>query len=310
MEDLDCVVIGGGVAGLSAALVLGRARRRLLVVDAGEQSNLAADGIGGLLGSDRRPPADLYAQGRRELAAYPSTDFRHDRVVTVRAGEKGFEVETEDGLTARSSTLVLAPGMDYRYPDVAGLAERWGHGAFHCPFCHGWEVSGRPLGFLGDLEHGAERGLMLRAWSDDVTVFTNGSDDLGSEARERLDAAGVAVEERVIAALRGPGRELESIGFSDGTERPLGGLLVQTELHQRSDLATSLGLRLGSPNPVVKDPVKVDGRMAASVPGVFAAGDAAAQMPSIQNSIAAGAMAAAGVIHELTIARAPAPVSG
>ena len=310
-DDLDCIVIGGGAAGLSAALVLGRARRRVLIVDAGEQSNLAADGIGGLLGSDRRPPAELYAAGRRELEAYPTVEFRRDRVLGAEASTDGFEVVTEADPGARSTLLLLATGMDYRHPDVPGIAERWGHGVLHCPFCHGWEVAGRPLGFLGDPALGAaERGLMLRSWSDDVTVFTNGEEGLDGEARGRLEAADVAVEDRVVAGLAGPGRDLEAVRFEDGSERALGGLLVQTELHQRSGLADSLGLSLAAPNPVVHDPVKVDMRMAASVPGVFAAGDAAAQMPSIQNAIAAGTMAAAGVVHELTIQRAPKPLAG
>ena len=150
----DCIIVGGGVAGLSAALVLGRARRRTLLVDAGDQSNLAAHGIGGLLGHDGRSPAELYAAGRGELAAYPSVQLRTGEVVAGERVADVFELELGDGHRARARRVLLATGMDYRPPPLPGLAELWGRSVFHCPFCHGWESSGSAVGGVGARREG------------------------------------------------------------------------------------------------------------------------------------------------------------
>jgi len=171
----DCVVVGGGAAGLSAALVLGRARRRTLLLDAGEQSNRAAAGIGGLLGSDGRPPADLYAAGRAELAAYPSVEVRAgESAVGASPQAGGFALELGDGSRVEARTVLLAPGMEYRPPQIPGLREHWGSTVFHCPFCHGWEVRGRRLGVLG--AGAAQKAVLLRAWSERVTLLTDGEE--------------------------------------------------------------------------------------------------------------------------------------
>src|ERR687896_2062349 len=141
----DCIVVGGGAAGLSAALVRGRARHRPLLVDAGEPSNLPAEGIGGLLGHDGRPPAELYAMGRAELAAYPTVELRDG---TVQAGERvdgGIALELAGGERELTRRVILATGMEYRLPDLPGLGPLWGRWVFHCPFCHRWVMrGGRP----------------------------------------------------------------------------------------------------------------------------------------------------------------------
>jgi thioredoxin reductase len=306
MEPWECIVVGGGAAGLSAALVLGRARRRTLVVDAGAQSNLPADGIGGLLGHDRLPPAELYAAGRREIAAYPSVEVRGGEVVGGSRVDGGFVLELADGSRETALRVVLATGAQYRFPDVPGVAERWGGSVFHCPFCHGWEHREQPLGVLDRGESGVHRATLLRMWSDDVTLLTNGPAELGEEERAAAAAAGIAVDERTVSALRGPSPELSGIAFADGTERPLGGLLVPVQLHQRSTLAEQLGARLAEPGPVAAEPIAVDARLQTEVPGLVAAGDSAAQMPSVANAVAAGSLAAASVVQSLMVEAASA----
>jgi len=266
----DCIVVGGGAAGLSAALVLGRARRRTLVIDAGRQSNLPAHGIGGLLGQDGRPPADFYADARAELTQYPTVEVRAGEVVD---GEPGFTLTLADGTTEAAQRVVLATGMDYRYPDVPGLAERWGKTAFHCPFCHGWEVRDRPLFVLDPSEFGPPREQMLGAWSDDVTLLTE------------------------------PPLELrdDEIVLADGSTRPCGGLMIAVKLHQRDKLAARLGAEAAEPNMVVADALQVDTKFATTVPGLYAAGDLVTSAPSVASSIAAGAMAAAMAVHSLML---------
>jgi thioredoxin reductase len=134
----DCIVVGGGAAGLSAAVTLGRARLRTLLIDSGEPSNLVAEGIGGLLGFDGRPPEHLYRAGRDELTKYPSVEVRTGRVTAGAADVGVFELELEDGSREAARTVLLATGSEYRPPRLPRVRERWGRSVFHCPFCHGW----------------------------------------------------------------------------------------------------------------------------------------------------------------------------
>lgn len=301
-ERWDCIIVGGGAAGLSAALVLGRARKQSLLVDVGEQSNRPARGIGGLLGHDGRGSTDLYAVGRTELAAYRSVDVRQGRVIGASRGEGEFAVTLSDGSVELTRRMILAMGMDYRFPDLPGVAERWGRSVFHCPFCHGWEVRDLPLGVLdADPATGVHRALLLTGWSADVTLLTNGPAVLTEDDRNRLVAAGVGVDQRGVVAVRGPGDELSTILFADGSERPCGGLLVAAVLHQRSDLAAQLGLRFAPPNPIAADAIAISATGETSVPGVLVAGDAAVGMPSVANAIAAGSNAAADVVRSLLV---------
>jgi thioredoxin reductase len=293
----DCIVVGGGAAGLSAALVLGRARHRTLVIDAGAPSNRSAHGIGGLLGQDGRPPEEFYAAARREIAAYPSVELRSGEVTGGERNGAGFALELADGSREVALRVLLATGMDYRPPQLPGIAERWGRSVFHCPFCHGWEVRDRPLGVLDGGPSGVERALLLRMWSDDVTLFTDGPADID---RERLRAAGVAVDERPVVAVRDPG---STVVFEDGEERPCEGLLVPAPMHQRSPLAERLGARLAEPNAMATGAVEIDATFGTSVEGLAAAGDVSPRMPSVATSIAAGAGAAAAIVRGMALSR-------
>jgi thioredoxin reductase len=298
-ETWECIVVGAGAAGLSAALVLGRARRRTLVVDAGRPSNGVAHGIGGLLGQDGRAPADFYAAGRAELAAYPTVELRAGEVVDGERRDGGFELLLSSGRRELGRRVLLATGMDYRPPSLPGVAQRWGRSVFHCPFCHGWEVRDRRLGVLGGGAEGLRRALLLRAWSDDVTLLADGPAELDAEALERLRRAGVPVDERRVAALRGPGEALSAVVFEDGDERPCEGLLVPVTMHQRSALAGRLGAAPAPREPITPDALAVDQGFRTNVPGVSAAGDLSVLMPSVASAVAAGSAAAAMIVHDL-----------
>jgi thioredoxin reductase len=297
--EWDCVVIGGGAAGLSAGLVLGRARRRTLLLDVGGQSNRVADGIGGLLGNDRRPPAEFYATGREELAAYESVELRDVEVVEGGRRAEGFALEFGDGEEILTRNVLLATGMDYRYPEVPGARERWGHSVFHCPFCHGWEVRGQDLAVLGSDEMAVHRALLLRSWSDSVTLLSDGG-ELTGEAATRLAVAGVGVDDRAVASLEGPGSSLSAVVFADGSERALGGLLVGVTLHRRSEVPDRLGAKRAPASPLSADAIEVDATANAGVPGLYAAGDLLAHAPSVPAAISSGQFAAAQIVGALT----------
>lgn len=302
----ECIVVGGGAAGLSAALVLGRARRRTLLIDAGRQSNRTAHGVGGLLGHDGRPPDDLYAAGRSELAAYPSVRVRAGEVVRGERSDDGFALELADGTREVGRRVLLATGMDYRFPDLPGVAGRWGRSVFHCPFCHGWEVRGRALAVLDSGETGVPRALLLRAWSDEVTLLTDGPAGMGAGDAARLRAAGVAVDERRVAGLIGPDDGLAAVAFVDGGELACEGLLVAVTMHQRSPLAAQLGAAVAGATPIHADAIDVDAAFGAGAAGLYAAGDLVGGMPSVANAVAAGSNAAAHVVHSLVVDGLPA----
>ena len=296
----ECVVVGGGAAGLSAGLVLGRARRRTLLVDAGQQSNLAAHGVGGLLGHDGRSPAELYEAGRKELAAYPSVEVRSGEVVSGKRVGEVFELQTSDGSRERTRRVLLATGMEYRPPEVEGLMACWGTSVFHCPFCDGWELRDQPLAVLAQGEKAIHSALLLRGWTDDLVLVTDGPADLSDQHRDRLAEAGVQIDERPVAELIARDAVLEAVRFSDGGRLERRGLLAATTLHQRSKLAEQLDAEPGEATPFGETPVKVDGLCRTTTPGVFAAGDLSAQLPpSVASAIAAGSLAGMSVVQSL-----------
>jgi thioredoxin reductase len=289
----ECVIVGGGAAGLSAALVLGRARRRVLVLDTGEQSNRPAHGIGGLLGHDGRAPAELYERGREELAAYPSVELRDARVVTGSAQDAGFALSTADGASLHAARVLLATGMEYALPDLPGVAELWGDTVFHCPYCHGWEVRDRALAVLGATK-AVHRAVLLRQWSADVVLLTDGPAELDADERARLQRAAIPVDERRVTGVRAHAGALAAVRFADGGELARDGLLVPALLRQRSSLASDLGAELTERGSVDVDPF---GRT--TVPGLYAAGDVTSPMPQVAGAIADGSRAAAAINDEL-----------
>ncbi len=297
-DEWECVVVGGGAAGLSAALVLGRARRRTLLVDAGEPSNSAAPAIGGLLGHDRRPPAELYETGRRELAEYPSVRYREGEVLSGTSAGDRFLLKLDDGEQVVARRVLLATGMQYCPPDLPGLDALWGTSVFQCPFCHGWEMRDKRLATMATGEEAVHSALMLRGWSDDVVLLTDGAAELDADARRLLSAADVAVDERRVDELIGHDGQLAAVAFADGDRLPRDGLLVEAPLRQRSPLAEQLGAACAD-GPLAPDTVAVDALHRTSTAAVFAAGDLCAEQPYVAGAIAAGSQTAMIVVQSL-----------
>jgi thioredoxin reductase len=297
-DEWDCVVVGGGAAGLSAALVLGRARRRTLVVDANEQSNRAAEVMGGLLGYDQRPPAELYAAGRRELSSYPNVEYRAGEVVGGTPLDERLELDLGSGQRLCTRRVLLATGMQYCPPDIAGLGTLWGKSVFQCPFCHGWEMRDKRLAALAVGDEAVHAALMLRGWSNDVVVLTDGSNRIDPQQGRLLEGAGVIVDERRLVELVGKAGRLEELIFADGSRMERDGLLVSAPLRQRSSLAEKLGASC-TPGPLAPDAIEVDELFRTDMPTVFAAGDISTEHPHVAGAIAAGSNAAMIVVQSL-----------
>lgn len=293
----DCIVAGGGAAGLTAALVLGRARRRVLLVDGGRQSNLPAEAVGGLLAHEDTAPAALYAAGREQLTALPSVTMRDGEVVEAAVEQDGVTVRLADGAQLAARRLLLAAGLDWAVPTLPGAAELWGRSVFHCPFCHGWEVRDARLAVLGAGSTGALQALMLRGWSDEVVLLAGGPAELDEDDRARLAAAGVRVDERPLDRLVARDGALAAVRFADGSELERDGLLVHSVPSQRSELVAELGLELTD-----RGTVAVDALGRSSVPVVYAAGDIAGPSVSVAAAAGSGSVAAISLHRDLLFA--------
>ncbi|MDF1505955.1 NAD(P)/FAD-dependent oxidoreductase [Roseisolibacter sp. H3M3-2] len=272
----DAVVVGGSWAGLAAAMQLARARRRVLVVDAGRPRNRFAAHAHGFLGQDGRAPAAVIADARAQVLAYPTAEVRADEARHAAAEGGLFAVALASGATARARRLVLATGIVDELPDVPGLRERWGTGVLHCPYCHGYEVGDRRLGVLAVGEGSLHQALLLGDWSADVTLFTNGTFAPTAAQRDALAARGVRVPERRVAADVGEAPALAGVVVEGADGRAVvavDAVFTATRTHLAGPLAGQLGVAVdeGPMGPIIR----TDAKRQTTVPGVYAAGDVA-----------------------------------
>jgi thioredoxin reductase len=300
----DVVVVGAGTAGLSAALVLGRSRRRVLVLDGGEPRNAPASASHGFFTRDGVHPRELLTIGRGQLAPYPSVEHRAARAAEARGSAEAFEVALEGGGVVLARKLLLASGVLDMLPATPGFKELWGRGVYGCPYCHGWEVRDRPLAVLASGGGVLERATLIRNWSRDLVALTDGSPGLGEGARRRLAALGVGLKEERIARLEGDPSDadggLKRIVFEDGSELERAGLFYVPPVRQRSDLAEALGCEIfeaGAALVVRSDPVTRE----TTVPGVYVAGDAG-NSPAQSVVLAAASGASAATFANLVLA--------
>lgn len=291
MPELDVIVVGGGPAGLSAALVLGRARRRVLVLDAGRPANIASSAIGGLLGQTGIAPVELRRTGREQLADLPTVQLRDAAVVDAEVGRRGLQLRLGDGSELRTPALLLAHGLSYDPPPLAGIEPLWGRSVFHCPFCDGWEVRDRALAVHGNGPDIVRTALIVSGWSNDVVLLADGPARLGDAGQASLAAAGVRVREEPIRRLAGHDGQLDRIEFVAGPTETRDALFVRTRRGQPNGLAAALGCELTTDGTIVTD---TDGRT--TVAGVYAAGDAATdRLRSVAAAIGTGSRTALAV---------------
>jgi thioredoxin reductase len=286
----DALVVGGSFAGLSAAMQLARARKNVCVVDAGAPRNRFAAAAHGFFGQDGVPPLKMIADARAKLLAYPSVTFIEGRVASAQVdGAGGFVASLDGDRQLSAGKLLLAFGVQDGFPDgIAGVRERWGTTVLHCPYCHGYEFSGRRLGVLVEAPHPPEHAMLIAEWGP-TTLFLNGNNTVDDEVRGKLQARGVAIEPGRIAALEGPTKDLSGVRLEDGRIVPLEALFMVPRTRPGSPLAEQLGCAFdeGHAGPVIR----IDAMKMTTVPGVFAAGDAAMQMHNATLASAEGVMA-------------------
>jgi thioredoxin reductase (NADPH) len=289
--EYDVVVIGGGAAGLTAAMVLARARRRVAVIDAGEPRNAPAAHVHGFLSRDGMAPAHLLAAGRDEVAGYGGEVIEG----RVREVEHGFVVRLAGGRELTTRGVVVATGLHDELPEVPGLRERWGQDVLHCPYCHGYEVRDAPIGVLGgdNRPFTMHQASLVRQWSADVVFFPHRI-VMAADERERLTARGIRIVEGEVARLMVEGDRLSGVELADGQQVPRTAVFVGPRFVPRDELLTALGCDVGEDGWVVTDPT---GRT--SVTGVFAAGNVVSSPAQMITAAGAGTTAAIAINHYL-----------
>lgn len=289
----DIVIVGGGPAGLAAALTLGRARRRVLLCDSGSRRNAAAVHVHNFVTRDGITPAEFRRIGREQLAAYPSVEVRDVEVAAI-SGERGsFQVQLSDG-TVGTRRILLCTGMVDELPEIPGLRALWGKSIFQCPYCHGWEVQDQRFAVLVHQPEMLEFALLLRGWTKDVMVLTDGRYPVPPETAARLSAGGVRLEERPVARLVARGDVLGHIELADGDTLERDVLFAHPPQRQ-VDIVRSLAVALDEHGYVKVDPMMRE----TSVPGVYAGGDLITRMQAATMAAALGMQAAAALNHGL-----------
>ncbi|MGO1849168.1 NAD(P)/FAD-dependent oxidoreductase [Microbacterium sp.] len=285
--EWDAIVVGGSAAGLSAALMLGRARRRVLVIDAGSPRNRFAEHMHGALGNEGTSPAELVQRGRAEAAEY-GVEVASGTVLEVAERPRGIRVKLEDGSTYEARSLIVATGITDVLPEIPGLAERWGVSVLHCPYCHGWEVADRRLGVLATAPASLHQAQMVRQWSENVTLFSAGLGTLDPETTARLRSRGIEIVGSEVTEIFGEGTDISGVRtaegdveldaiFTAGTPRPHDGFLAGLDL-ERDELPFGMGSFL-----------KVDPTGKTSHPRVWAIGNVVNPMANVPMVIGAGA---------------------
>ncbi|MDG9715643.1 NAD(P)/FAD-dependent oxidoreductase [Streptomyces sp. DH24] len=297
----DAVVVGGGAAGLSAALVLGRARMRALVVDAGEPRNAPSAHMQGYLSRDGMSPAEFLAVGREEISRY-GVELVRDRAVEVTGGEH-FAVSLASGRTVRARRLVVSTGLKDELPAVPGVAERFGRDVLHCPFCHGWEVRDEAFGVLATSVASVHQALIVSQWSKDVTFFlhTVAEEELSDQDLRRLAAAGVKVVPGDVGGLVVEDDRLTGVRLADGTTHARSVVFVAPRAVPQTGLLEQLGAELHE-TPFGAYPV-VDQTGLTTVPGVWAAGNAIGFAEQVVHAASGGYRAATAIVGDLVMSR-------
>ncbi|GAA1914047.1 NAD(P)/FAD-dependent oxidoreductase [Streptantibioticus ferralitis] len=303
----DVVVVGGGAAGLSGGLALARARRSVLVVDAGEPRNAAAAGVHNYLGREGTPPSELLATGRAEVARYGGTVLA-GRVVSARrladdgGDREGFAVALADGTQLVARRLLVADGLVDELPDIAGLARRWGREVLHCPYCHGWEVRDQAIGVLATGPSGVGQALMFRQWSAEVTLFLHTAPDPTDEQWEQLAARGIAVVHGEVSGVDMTDDRLTGLRLRSGRVVACQAVAVAPRFTARSDVLASLGVEVverKAGDHVLGSVAAADPTGATEVAGVWVAGNAADLYAGTIQAAAGGLTAAAAINADL-----------
>ncbi|MBT9395401.1 NAD(P)/FAD-dependent oxidoreductase [Hymenobacter sp. NST-14] len=291
---VDVLIIGGSYAGLSAALCLGRALRQVLVLDSGQPANRPTPHAHNFLGQDGASPADLAAQARAQVLAYPTVRLLAESAVAATGTDGDFTLTTDTGRVVRASKLLFTTGVRDVLPTQPGFAACWGISVIHCPYCHGYEYRRQPTGTLLNGEMALHHARLLRQWTPQLTIVTDGPATFSPEQWAQLDRAGVRVEQTPVRELHHHAGKLTHLALTDGRQVPLAALYLRPGLAQHCLLPQELGCTYTKAGYL-----QVDGMQKTSVPGIYAAGDVTTPMRALSTAVAGGTLAGVALNSEL-----------
>ena len=291
----DALIVGAGPAGMSAALVLARCHRSVLLCGAGERRNHTSRGIHGLLTHERQVPEEFIAAADRDLARYSTLHRRGTELISIERDGETFKFASADGHSGEAKKVLLATGLRDELPALPGIEAFYGRSVHHCPYCDGFEYADQPIAAFGESEKGAALALMMKQWSTDVVLLTDGRTAPTAEMRSRLASHDVPCIETKIAGLEGDGSVLSRIRFADGKHIERVGLFFSTGCHQKSDLWRELGCARDDKGGIITDALTEE----TTIRGVYVAGDVSRDVLLIAVALAEGAKAAVAINRAL-----------
>jgi thioredoxin reductase len=297
-KHYDVIIIGGSYSGLAAAMTLGRALRKVLVIDSGKPCNRQTPHSHNFLTQDGKTPKEIAALGRQEVEKYETITFLDALATSGAKIENGFSISTDSGKSFTAAKLIFATGVRDIMPDIRGVAECWGISVIHCPYCHGYEVRHEKTGILGNGEYGFEFSQLISNWTNDLTLFTNGKSTLTDEQAAKIKKHNITIVEKEVSHLEHDHGQLRQIVFKDGSTTALKALYARPPFEQHCSIPQSLGCELTEDGYI-----KIDAMQKTTVTGVFACGDNVIRMRTVANAVAMGTTAGAILNRELVAER-------
>lgn len=292
--DFHVIIIGGSYAGLSAGLALGRATRKVLIIDAGKPCNRQTPYSHNLLTHDGDRPADIAAQAKAEVLKYPTVQFKEGEVVSARKASDGFKLTLKNGEQFSARKLLIATGLKDSFPEISGFAECWGITVIHCPYCHGYEVKNEKVGLLMNGDHAFDMAKNINLWNSDLTILTHGKSQLTAAQTEKLRSKSITVIEDEILSFEHENGILKNVVFSNGNKLSFKAIYARAEVSQHMDFDLQLGFELTEVNTI-----QVNEQQQTTADGVYAAGDCTTLMRSLSLITAAGTLAGIMINKEM-----------
>ncbi len=290
----DVIIIGGSYSGLAAGMALGRALRRVLIIDSGYPCNKQTPHSHNFLTNDGKTPAEIRNIARQQVSSYQTVELMDGIVTAVKKSGNGFEVEAQTRLTYFGKKLILATGIKDIFPSIPGLAASWGISVLHCPYCHGYEVKHQKTGILANGDAAFELSSLISNWTDDLTLFTNGKSALTEQQTKKLSEHNIAIEEAAIDIIEHSNGYIHHLAFKDGKQVPLKALYARLPFEQPALITEQLGCEITE-----EGYIKIDPAFRTSVKGIFACGDNTTRLRTVANAVAMGTTTGMMVNKEL-----------
>jgi len=290
----DVIIIGGSYAGLSAGMALGRALRRVLIIDSGKPCNRQTPHSHNFLTQDGETPKAIWEKARAQVEKYKTVNFYSGLATAGAKTDTGFSISTEAGDTFYANKIIIASGISDQMPNIPGFAECWGISVIHCPYCHGYEVRNEPTGILSNGDLAFEFTKLIHHWTKDLTLLSNGPADLTAEQKQKLQSHNIALVEKEIEAIDHHNGYINYVVFKDGSKLALKALYAKIPFVQHSEIPAQLGCELTEHGFI-----KADAFQKTTVPGVYVCGDSCTMMRSVSNAVATGTMAGAMLNKEM-----------